>query len=426
VYGGGEVSEENQMPVEECGNLLLLMAAVAQMEGHAEFAGLYWPQLSQWAAYLRAKGFDPENQLCTDDFAGHLAHNVNLSAKAICGLAAFGKLCAMRGEADLADEYRQVAREFAARWIEAADDGDHFRLAFDRPGTWSQKYNLVWDRLLDLNLFADHVLHKEMDFYRRTQNRYGLPLDNRSSYTKLDWILWTATLTRELSDFEALVAPVYRFLDETPDRVPMTDWYFTDTGRRRGFTARPVVGGVFLQLLYDRPLWAKYAQRDRTRASAWAPMPKLPRREPLVLTSEREAQRWRYTFQSPVGSWMASDFDDQMWLQGDGGFGTDGTPGAVVRTRWNGPQIWLRRSFELNEPMPQRIALRIHHDEDVEVYVNGQLAFSREGYTTSYETEEIEVQLLHVGRNVLAVHCRQTRGGQYIDVGLDALTEPQP
>ena len=204
VYGGGEVSQENQMPVEECGNLLILLTAVAQMEGNADFAGLYWPQLLQWAEYLRDEGFDPENQLCTDDFAGHLAHNVNLSAKAICALGAFAKLCAIRGDGDQAQAYAKLARDYARQWIEAADDGDHFRLAFDRPGTWSQKYNLVWDRILGLELFPEHVKRTEMDFYRKVQNTYGLPLDNRDTYTKLDWILWSATLTQQRDDFTAL------------------------------------------------------------------------------------------------------------------------------------------------------------------------------------------------------------------------------
>lgn len=273
VYGGGERTEKNQMPVEESGNLLLLMGAIAKMEGNADFAGRYWPQLERWAAYLEAKGFDPENQLCTDDFAGHLAHNVNLSAKAICALGSFGLLLEMRGDAAKAEKYRALAKGFAERWVRAANDGDHFRLAFDRPGTWSQKYNLVWDRLLGLNLFPPEVLRKEMDYYRRIQNPYGLPLDNRKTYTKLDWILWTASLTGERADFDALVAPVCRFLNETPNRSPMTDWYETKSARKVGFTARPVVGGVFLKLLYDGPVWKKYASRDTTKASGWAPLP---------------------------------------------------------------------------------------------------------------------------------------------------------
>jgi hypothetical protein len=252
VYGDGERGVNNQMPVEESGNLLCLFGAVAQMEGNAEFAGLYWKQLEQWAEYLKEKGSDPENQLCTDDFAGHLAHNVNLSAKAICGLGSFAKLCAMRGDQTKADEYFKLARECAARWVKEADDGDHFRLAFDRPDSWSQKYNLVWDRILRLNLFPAEVKQKEMDFYKKVQNRYGLPLDNRETYTKLDWITWTATLTQNRADFEALIAPVIAFLNATPDRSPMTDWYQTKTARKVGFTARPVVGGVFLEMLYNQ------------------------------------------------------------------------------------------------------------------------------------------------------------------------------
>ena len=133
VYGDGERGVNNQMPVEESGNLLCLFGAIAHMEGNANFAGLYWTQVEQWAEYLKDKGFDPENQLCTDDFAGHFAHNVNLSAKAICGLGAFAKLCDLRGDKAKAADYRKLARTFASRWTKEAGDGDHYRLAFDKP-----------------------------------------------------------------------------------------------------------------------------------------------------------------------------------------------------------------------------------------------------------------------------------------------------
>ena len=167
VYGGGERTEENQMPVEETGNMLILLAALAQVEGNADFCAKYWPVLEKWAEYLKAKGFDPENQLCTDDFAGHLAHNVNLSAKAICGLGAFAP--AVRACAARRRRRRNMGswpRTSPQRWVKEADDGDHSRLAFDKPGTWSQKYNVVWDRILGLNLFPAAALRKEMDFYK--------------------------------------------------------------------------------------------------------------------------------------------------------------------------------------------------------------------------------------------------------------------
>jgi len=274
VYGDGERGLNNQMPVEESANLLLLFGAISQMDGNAEFAGLYWKKLEQWADYLKSKGFDPENQLCTDDFAGHLAHNVNLSAKAIVALGAFGSMCQLRGEPAKAAEFTGLAKSLVERWVAEARQEDHFRLAFDQPGTWSQKYNLVWDRILGLNLFPAAALRDEMNFYKRTQNKYGLPLDNRRGYTKLDWTLWTATLTQDPADFDALFEPVYRFLNETPDRSPLTASYETGNARKVGFTARPVVGAVFLQMLYDREIWRKWAQRERKEPGHWAPMPK--------------------------------------------------------------------------------------------------------------------------------------------------------
>ena len=426
VYGGGERTEENQMPVEESGNLLILMAAVAQMEGHADFAGRYWPQLQQWARYLKEEGFDPDNQLCTDDFAGHLAHNVNLSAKAICGLGAFAKLCEMRGDDKQAAEYRQVAKEFAARWVKEADDGDHFRLTFDRSGTWSQKYNLVWDRLLGLELFPPEVARKEMDYYLKAQNKYGLPLDNRDTYTKLDWILWTATLTGEDDDFRALVSPVVKFLNETPDRVPMTDWYQTNSGKRVGFTARPVVGGVFLKLLYDDAVWRKWASRDSTKAAGFAPMPKPPRVTAVLPAADVQPAEWRYTIEEPAAAWSNPQFNDAAWQTGRSGFGTRGTPGARIGQRWDGPAIWLRRTFDLAGGARKDLVLHVHHDEDAEIYINGLLAVRLGGYSTDYEQVPLSAEALAALKptgNVMAVHCRQTGGGQYIDVGLSTVEE---
>lgn len=421
VYGGGERTEENQMPVEESGNLLIIMAAIAQIDGNAKFAERYWPKLEQWADYLLANGFDPENQLCTDDFAGHLAHNVNLSAKAITALGAFAKLCDMRGDRDKAQHFRKVAKEFADRWAKEANDGDHFRLAFDRPNTWSQKYNLIWERILGLNIFPQEVLRKEMDYYKKIQNEYGLPLDNRRTYTKLDWILWTATLTQDRGDFEALVNPVFKFLNATPDRSPMTDWYETKSARKVGFTARPVVGGVFAQMLYDRATWSKYASRDKTKAKNWAAMPtyKAPA---IVIPTARESDNivWSYTTQKPADNWMQPDFDVSSWKQGPAGFGTRMTPSSVVRTEWNSRDIWLRREINLDKKQLRDLMLMIHHDEDFELYVNGQLVAKRNGYTTDYQEIPLTAagaKALKPGRNVIAIHCRQTGGGQYIDAG---------
>lgn len=261
VYGGAEESEENQMPVEESGNMLIMMAALARAEGNANFSRRYWPLLTKWAEYLRAKGMDPENQLSTDDFAGHLARNTNLSIKAIVALASYGELAGQLGYNELAASYRDLSRQMASRWVEMADDGDHFRLAFDKPGTWSQKYNLVWDKLLNLNLFPADVVRKEIAWYKQKQNAFGLPLDNRSTYTKLDWILWTATLAGNQEDFRTLSQPAYRFANETPDRVPLSDWYWTLDGKQRGFRARSVVGGVYIKMLENPATWRKWAGR---------------------------------------------------------------------------------------------------------------------------------------------------------------------
>ncbi|MCU0520169.1 MAG: DUF4965 domain-containing protein [Anaerolineae bacterium] len=250
AYGRNRI--EGQMPVEESGNVLILCAAIAHLEGSAEFAGKYWDLLTEWAEYLREKGFDPGDQLCTDDFAGRLARNANLSIKAILGLASYGKLAGMLGHADIASGYLDLARGFAAEWERLAGDGDHTRLTFDRENTWSLKYNLVWDKVLGFGLFSPEIARREVAYYLRMQNTYGVPLDSRRDYTKSDWVLWCAVLAESREDFEALVAPIYRYVHETQSRVPISDWHDTITGLRQNFKARSVVGGYFMKLLADK------------------------------------------------------------------------------------------------------------------------------------------------------------------------------
>jgi hypothetical protein len=268
TYGGGEKTEENQMPIEESGNLLILGAAIGQTEDDWHLAREHWPEFTKWAEYVRANGLDPENQLCTDDFAGHLAHNANLSIKAIEGLGAYSLMARGLGETSVADDYLAAARKMAVSWQQMDADGDHYKLAFDKPGTWSQKYNLVWDGLLGLDLFPASVRETELKFYLAHLNDYGLPLDNRADYTKLDWELWTATLASDQSQFDALVAPIVKWINETPSRVPLTDWYDTKTGKQMGFQARSVVGGIFIKALADKALAEKWREKAKSEAAA--------------------------------------------------------------------------------------------------------------------------------------------------------------
>ena len=151
-----------------------------------------------------------------------------------------------------------MAKADAKHWMEAADDGGHSRLAFDKPGTWSQKYNLVWDRLLGFHLFPESVSKTEMLFYLQHLNQYGLPLDNRAEYTKLDWEIWSATLSDDPAHFKSLIDPIGKWIDETSSRVPLTDWYDTKSSKQMGFQARSVVGGVFIKLLADKEMAAKW------------------------------------------------------------------------------------------------------------------------------------------------------------------------
>ncbi|MBA2707505.1 MAG: DUF1793 domain-containing protein, partial [Gemmatimonadaceae bacterium] len=280
----------------------------------------------------------------------------------------------------------------------------------------------VWDKLLGLSVFPRQLAQKEIAFYLTKQNKYGLPLDSRSTYTKLDWTIWTATLADRQQDFEAIVSPVYDFLNDSPSRVPMTDWYFTDTAKQSGFQARPVVGGVFIKLLADEATWKKWAGRAQKVTGEWAPMPTAPKVVIVEPGSKPDGVIWRYTTECPREGWMRAGFNDHQWKQGPGGFGTDGTPGAIVRTRWDTPDIYVRREITVPDGVDTKsLQLYVHHDEDAEIYLNGVLAAKPTGFTGDYDVIEMlpaAKAALKPGKNLLAVHCLQRTGGQYIDVGL--------
>ena len=246
VYGlkDGELLEKQQMPVEECGNAILTVAAAVRADGDRSLVEENADLLKKWADYLVEYGYNPENQLCTDDFAGHLAHNCNLSLKAIVALGAYAQLT---GE----PRYAETAKEMADRWVKEAkkETGKGWRLTFDKDDSWSMKYNLIWDRRLGLGLFDEKVSREEIAVYSKVMNRYGVPLDSRSDYTKLDWMAWTTVMADDPKYTKKVYESIARMICETEDRVPLTDWYYTKTGKQAGFQARSVLGGFYINLV---------------------------------------------------------------------------------------------------------------------------------------------------------------------------------
>lgn len=243
----GQTYQED-MPVEETGNMLIMTTAIAIADGNADYAAKHWETLTIWSNYLAEEGLDPENQLCTEDFAGHLAHNANLSAKAIMAIAGYGRLAEMLNKPE-AKKYTEMAKKMAVEWEQKANDGDHYRLSFDKPDTWSQKYNFVWDKTLGLNILPDEIMKKEVAFYLKNQNKYGLPLDYRFTWGKTDDTVWSATMADSESDFQELIRPLWKYVNETSSRVPLGDWYETLNADYINFRARSVVGGVFMKSL---------------------------------------------------------------------------------------------------------------------------------------------------------------------------------
>ena len=239
-----------QMPVEECANMLIMFLAVYQADKDVAFFAENKDLCAKWVKYLVKYGLKPGNQLCTDDFAGHLENNLNLAIKATVGIASYAHLLFECEEIDKGNEYRKIAEEFATEIMNFADGKDHLPLTWDSgEDTFGLKYNFAFDRILGLNLFNRDLLEREVDYYLSKAERYGVPLDNRKMYTKNDWLLWVARLTSDIKKRKELIQMVDDFLKTSPDRIPFSDWYETQDGKYHEFRARTVQGGCFILLI---------------------------------------------------------------------------------------------------------------------------------------------------------------------------------
>lgn len=244
--GANIYDARNQMPVEECGNMLIMLAVAYFYTGDASLILAHRALIERWAEYLAIYGEDPGEQLCTDDFAGHLKSNVNLAAKALIAVKCYARVLDALGEESA--RWHETARRMAESFLTRVDREGGAPLTFDGAG-WSMKYNLVWDEILGLGLLPKEFYEKEIGSYFARARRYGLPLDSRASYTKSDWLVWTATMAGNKADFARFIAPLAAYLRESPSRVAFSDWYDTDTGEYVHFIARSVQGGLYMPML---------------------------------------------------------------------------------------------------------------------------------------------------------------------------------
>jgi hypothetical protein len=251
---------------------------------------------------------------------GHLPRAANLALKAIIGIGAYAQLCELAGKPDEARKYLSIARDYAAKWQELARDDGRTRLAYHLPGTWGMKHNLIWDRVLGLDLLTQSVADAEIAWYLKVQNRFGLPVDNRTDTSLIDWALWSIAPARAEADFQALLGPIWQYANETPSRVPLSDWFVTTDGKRKGFQARPVVGGIFIKMLAEQTMWSQWAKRGGNATGPWAPIPigvastPLPGLRKLMDTPLRDTSICR----GPDGTWYLTGTVEPFWAYNEG------------------------------------------------------------------------------------------------------------
>ena len=378
-HANGQVYGDS-MPLEESANILILCDAICRVTGDGAWLKPYRNVLRTWADYCRAEGQNPGNQLCTDDFKGPSEQNTNLSIKAILGVAAYSNLIPYIGASsrDIA-KYRKYAEDMAMLWEADARDGDHYRMEFHKSGTWSQKYNLIWDKMWGLDLFPPQVLDREIAFYLTKQQKNGLPLDSRDMMTKSDWILWTASMSPDNETFLKFADRHYDYINNTPSRIPLSDFYWADSGVSCNFSARSVLGGLWMKVMMDKhgakkapvEAWAPRGNHIKTR---WAddvnpecPLPEYPR--PLMERKDWQNLNGLWDYAITDANSTPMDYEGQILVP----YAIESSLSGVCRPLEPGKALWYRREITLPDSWKGKKVL-LHFgavDYQADVYVNG-------------------------------------------------------
>ncbi|CAG8400235.1 unnamed protein product [Penicillium salamii] len=251
---GHSDGSDEKMPLEECGDMLIMTLAYSQKSGDTDYLKLHYNLLKKWTSYLVADSLYPANQISTDDFAGSLANQTNLALKGMIGIQAMAVIANKTGHPDDAANFTSIAHDYITQWQELAIAKDanppHTTLSYGDTDSHGLLYNLFADAQLGLGLVPQSVYQMQSNFYPTVANKYGVPLDTRHAYTKSDWECFAAAIA-SVDTRNMFLKDLATWINETPTNRPLTDLYDTESGNypQNTFVARPVMGGSFAPLL---------------------------------------------------------------------------------------------------------------------------------------------------------------------------------
>ncbi|KAF8513743.1 DUF1793-domain-containing protein [Hysterangium stoloniferum] len=245
---GHNDGRDEAMPVEESGNMLIMTLSYTQQSNDKTLITKYAKLLNQWTQFLISDSLIPANQLSTDDFAGTLSNQTNLAIKGTIGIKAMSIIEGLLGNTATAANYSSIAMSYAPQIVDfatgtGANGLKHFELSYGNPDSWGLTYNLMADKLLGTEVFAESLFKQQSAWYPTVAQEFGIPLDTRHTYTKSDWQIWTAATATDITTRDLFVSSVRKYIASGVNSAPFSDWYETTNAKTQGFRARPVAGG---------------------------------------------------------------------------------------------------------------------------------------------------------------------------------------